>query len=77
MGQPPSEVERRLAALRFGDGRRLEVGSFWADHSEVGAQLRDAHGQPRDDYNVNVSVHFDASKRADSVDVHTSAVNPL
>jgi len=58
-------------------GAGLEVDSFWADRSEVGAQLRDSLGRPRDDYNINVSVHFDSAKRADSVDVHTSAANPL
>jgi len=77
IGLAPTEVERRLAALRFGEGRRLEVGSFQPDRELIEAQLRDSEGKSRGDYNVDVTVYFDSAKRADSVQVFTSATKPL
>jgi hypothetical protein len=77
IGQAPTEVERRLTALRFGEGRRLEVGSFQPDRARIEAQLRDSEGKSRGDYNVDVTVYFDSAKRADSVQVFTSATRPL
>jgi hypothetical protein len=77
IGRSPNDVERSLAALRFGEGRRLEVGSFQPGRALIEAQLRDAGGRPRKDYNVNLTVRFNSAGRADSVEVFTAAVNPL
>jgi hypothetical protein len=77
LGKAPAEVKQKLEALTFGDGRHLVVGSFVTDRSVIEAQLRDSKGQPRTDWNVNVTVRFDASWKADSVAAFSSAVSPM
>jgi hypothetical protein len=77
IGQPPAEVERRLLALQFEDGRRLALDSFDPRRHELGGALRDAQGRPRTDWNVHVNVTFDSAGKAVAVEAHSSAVNPL
>jgi hypothetical protein len=63
LGQPPVEVERRLRALRFEEGRRLELDSFNSRMSELGGALRDSLREPRIDWNAHVRVTFDSAGR--------------
>ena len=77
LGQPPDEVERRLRALRFDEGRRLELDSFDPRRLELGGALRDSLGRPRTDWNVHVVVKFDSANKAVAVEAYDSAVNPL
>lgn len=77
VGQPPVEVERMLRGLTFKDGWHLIVGPFIPSRSLIEAQLRDANDQARRDWNINLTVQFDAAGKADSVAVFSSAVSPM
>jgi len=75
--QPPAVVQDRLRRLALPDGERLWVGEFEPDRRVIWAQVRDQHMRSRDDWNVNVTVHFDTAPRAVQIEASASAANPL
>ena len=77
VGQPPTEVERRLRELELPGGGKLAVDPFDERRLEIGASARDAQGRPQGDWNVTVLVQFDSSRKATGVQAYKSAMNPL
>jgi hypothetical protein len=75
--QPPSVVQDHLRGLVLPEGERLWVGEFEPDRRVIPAQVRDPHMRSRDDWNVQVTVHFDTVPRAVEIEAFASAANPL
>ena len=64
LGQSPEVVEERLRALVLPSGSRLEVGAFEPRFGLILSQTRDEHMRPRRDFNVDVTIQFDSTRRA-------------